>query len=160
MLHCARYIVAAPLEWKTDTIMKIQSPANKLVIKNVMHPAPHTIGVEQTLAVAKTIMQEHNIRHVPVLTGREVIGVLTDRDVHFSLAVEKKPAESLRVEDAYTREPYIVTPNTPVDVVALKMAHDHIGCALIVEQGKLLGIFTAVDACRLLGEIIGGRVEQ
>lgn len=125
-----------------------------------MSPFPHTVGADQTLAVAKSLMQEHNIRHLPVRSFGEIVGVLTERDIHFSVAIEKKTAEQLKVESAYTREPFIVAPDTPLDVVALKMAHEHIGCAIVVDKGELVGIFTTVDACRALGELAGGRLEQ
>jgi acetoin utilization protein AcuB len=53
-----------------------------------MTTTPHTIGVEQTLAKADKVMHELRVRHLPVLSGGKLIGILTDRDV--------KLVESLR----------------------------------------------------------------
>lgn len=40
------------------------------------------------------------------------------------------------------------------------MAQEHIGCTLVTEKGKLVGVFTTVDACRVLAEVLSGRLEQ
>src|SRR5437879_4833811 len=50
-------------------------------IRDYMTPAPHTIGVEQPLAVAAALMQAHHIRHLPVLHGGKLVGILSERDV-------------------------------------------------------------------------------
>jgi acetoin utilization protein AcuB len=133
---------------------------SNLKIKTVMHPLPHSIGTTQNLATAREMMKEHNIRHLPVLEGGALVGILTDRDIHFACGVDKVSAEQISVRDSYTPEPYIIDGDTLVSEVAKTMAHEHIGCALIVENTKLIGIFTAVDACRLLSEVLSGDLEQ
>jgi acetoin utilization protein AcuB len=129
-------------------------------VDQVMHPMPHSIGLGQTLAKAKEIMSEHSIRHLPVLDSGSVVGVLTDRDIQFVLAAERKESDDLLVKDCYTSEPYVVEPGASVADVARTMAHGHLGCAIVVEKSKLKGIFTTVDACRLLSEILSESVEQ
>ncbi len=130
--------------------------SSNLKIKTVMHPLPHSIGTNQTLATAKDMMAEHGIRHLPVLDGGTLVGILSDRDIHFACAVDKASAEEISVKDSYTPEPYIVDGETLVSDVAKVMAHQHMGCTLVVENGKLIGIFTTVDACRLLSEVLSG----
>ena len=44
--------------------------------------------------------------------------------------------------------------NEPLETVLLTMAERHIGSALVTRQGRLAGVFTAVDACRTFGEYI------
>jgi acetoin utilization protein AcuB len=136
------------------------SDSSNLMIKTVMHPLPHSIGATQNLATAKEIMAEHGIRHLPVLEGGALVGILSDRDIHFSTSVDKVPADQILVRDCFTPEPYIVEGNTLVSEVAKVMAHQQLGCALVVENSKLIGIFTAVDACRLLSEVLSGEMEQ
>ena len=125
-----------------------------------MHPFPHSIGVAQTLKFALEMMHEHNIRHLPVKDGNKMVGILTERDIDFALRVDKKDPAEMRVSDAFVSDPYAVPPNTPVFQVAARMAHDHIGCALVVEEERLVGIFTTVDACRTLSEVLSGHKEQ
>ena len=48
-----------------------------------MTPGPHTIGRDQTLAVAHRLVREHGIRHLPVLHGGKQVGDQSQRDLHF-----------------------------------------------------------------------------
>jgi CBS domain-containing protein len=52
------------------------------------------------------------------------------------------------VRDAYRPQPYVVDVSTQLDVVLDHMATHHIGSALVTKRGRLVGIFTATDACR------------
>ena len=132
----------------------------RMAIKAVMHPFPYSIGCEQNLKTAKDTMLEHNVRHLPVCHGGKVVGILSERDVNFVVAVDKREPCDILVKDAYTADPYIVEPDTTIDLVARHMAHERLGCAVVVEKDKLLGIFTTVDACRTLAEIVSNRYEQ
>lgn len=131
-----------------------------LTIKSVMHAFPHTIGPQMTLKVALETFREHNIRHLPVKEANKLVGILTERDVDFALRVERKTPDQMIVKEAYTSEPYIADLETPVAEVASRMAHDHLGCALVVDGARLVGIFTTVDACRALAEQLSHRAEQ
>ena len=43
-------------------------------IRSFMTSAPHTIGIEQTVATASRMMKQHDIRHLPVLHGGKIVG--------------------------------------------------------------------------------------
>ncbi len=133
---------------------------NQLKIEAVMHPFPFTIGIDQSLRTALDMLHEHTIRHLPVCEGGQLCGILSDRDIEFALRVDQVPPTELFVKDCYTPEPFTVPVGTPVAEAARKMAHDRIGCALVVENSRVLGIFTAVDACRVLAEVLSGKKEQ
>ena len=64
---------------------------------------------------------------------------------------------ALRVRDLYMADPYIVSIDEPLDKVLLTMAERHIGSAIVTKAGKLVGIFTSVDACRIFGEYLQDR---
>jgi acetoin utilization protein AcuB len=118
-------------------------------IDKVMTPMPHTIGKDIPIAKAIDMMRSYRIRHLPVQDGGELVGLLTDRDV--KLAGSFTGANHLTVEDAMTPDPYCVAPGTPLDQVTEEMAEHKYGCAIVRQQnGKVVGIFTAVDALRVL----------
>ncbi len=135
---------------------KFRKMAEIIVIEKLMTPAPQTVGLDQSLAVAKEFMEKLVVRHLPVKSGGELIGVISDRDINFILAQLKESPENLTVKDAYTSDPYIVSRNTPVAEVARHMADNQIGSALVAENDKLIGIFTVTDACRALADMFSG----
>lgn len=128
----------------------------QMVIEDVMVKTPHTIGQDQSLAVALELMKEHGIRHLPVRHAGRIVGLISERDVNFTLRVEKTDAAQVKVESAYTGDVFFVLPSTPLREVAARMGKDRLGCALVEDEyGKLLGIFTAVDACQVLAQHLG-----
>lgn len=122
-----------------------------LLVEKYMTKMPHTIGSEQTLEKAHHMMREYNIRHLPVLTGGKLVGILSDRDLHLVESLpDVNPAE-VTVEEAYTPDPFITTPDTSLKVVCEEMTKHKYGSALIVDSHqKLLGIFTWIDALNVL----------
>jgi acetoin utilization protein AcuB len=119
-------------------------------IQKYMTAMPVTIGKDIPLKTALSMMREHRIRHIPVQEAGKLVGVLTDRDV--KLAASFESATEFKVEEVMTPEPYTVTPETPLDRVVLEMAEHKYGCAIVVQgNGKVVGIFTAVDGMRVLG---------
>ncbi len=128
-------------------------------IQKYMTTVPHSVGDEQTLSHAAELMREHNIRHLPVLRGGKLLGILTDRDINLIEALEGVNGDRLAVYEAMTEEPYAVTPDTPVDVVTAEMAEKKYGSAVVVQNNKVVGIFTTVDACRALSELLRTRLK-
>lgn len=127
-------------------------------VKSVMTPFPHSIGVDERLVAARARMSELGIRHLPVMDGDDLIGVVTERDARLALAdLFTQTAPDLLVRDVVARDTYVVELHTPLDVVVAEMARRHIGSALVVKAGKLAGIFTATDACKRFSELLRAR---
>jgi len=125
-------------------------------IAQVMTPFPHAVDADAQLEDARASMLELGIRHLPVTRGEELVGVLTERDTRLVLGslMSDAPTAKLRVKDACQLDAYVVDPHAPVDVVLREMAGRHIGSALVVKGGRLAGIFTVTDACRVLGDLL------
>jgi acetoin utilization protein AcuB len=127
-------------------------------IQKYMTTTPHSIGSEQTIAKASAIMAEFKIRHLPVLHGGQLLGILTDRDIKLIESFRDVDATKISVEEAMTERPYTVPPETPLDQVVLTMAEKKYGSAVIVQNHKVVGIFTTVDACQALAELLSTRL--
>jgi acetoin utilization protein AcuB len=121
-----------------------------------MTPFPHSVDIDDPLALAHQLMRKHSFRHLPVTSAGEIVGMLTDRDIKLILGPDfDYPREAeLKVRDAYVEHPCIVPASTPVGSVAQTMADKHIGSAIVVKGNKLVGIFTVTDACRALAEVL------
>jgi acetoin utilization protein AcuB len=128
--------------------MSKSSPA----IEQYMTPSPHSIGAEQTLERAHVMMREHVIRHLPVLHGGRLVGMLTDRDVHLLETLKDVDPHLVTVSDAMSTSVYAVAPDTPLRDVALEMAKHKYGSAVVMHGHKVVGIFTTVDACQALAD--------
>ena len=104
-------------------------------------------------------MKTHRIRHLPVLSGGKLLGVLTDRDIRLIESLDSR-AWSLPVSEAMSEEPYTVEPDAPLDQVVEEMAEHKYGSAIVVQNHKVVGIFTTVDACRALSELLHTRLRD
>ncbi len=121
---------------------------------------PKSIGFDQTIGQAKDFMRKLHLRHLPVLKGGKLVGVLTDRDINLVLGFKDVDGESMTVAEAYTPEPYFTSPTTPLDQVIEEMAEKKYGCALVVDNGKLVGIFTEIDAYKAFAELLHTRFKS
>jgi acetoin utilization protein AcuB len=123
-------------------------------IQAVMTPFPHSVDADSPLRLARQMMLEHEVRHLPVVRRGRLAGVLSDRDLKRALDPDLglPPKNELLVDEVMVHDAYVVETTTPLDEVLLEMADGHIGSALVVKREKLVGIFTATDACRVFGE--------
>ena len=112
------------------------------------------------MATAHRMMREHRFRHLPVLTAGKLVGLLSDRDLNLVETLREVDPEKVLVEDAMTSDPYTVSPDTPLDEVVSNMAEHKYGCAVVMQNAKLVGIFTTVDACRAFAELLHGRLAK
>ncbi len=126
-------------------------------VQKYMTYTPKSIGFDQTIDHAIETMRKLHLRHLPVLKAGKLVGILTDRDINLVLQFNDVDPKTLKVEEAYTPDPYFTTPNAPLNEVATEMAEKKYGCAIVVDNNKLVGIFTEVDAYKALAEIIENR---
>ena len=129
-------------------------------IQKYMTAAPHSIGSEQTIATAAMMMNEHRIRHLPVLHGGRLLGILTDRDIKLIESFRDVDAAKVRVDEAMTEQPYSVSPEAPLDEVAETMAANKYGSAVVMQNQKVVGMFTTVDACQALAQLLRTRLAK
>lgn len=122
-----------------------------------MVPCPRTIGRDQPLARAHAVMREHGIRHLPVLDGGKLVGILSSRDLYFVETLGDVDPDSTTVDEAMSLAPYVVTRDTPLAEVASVMAAHHYGCAVVVDDRGVAGIFTTVDGMHALAELLRPR---
>lgn len=115
------------------------------------------IGADRGLSLtdANERMYLNNVRHLVVVDGGNVVGVLSTRDITLALSMAGKRSE-LTVYDAMVREPYTCSPGTPLAEVVLEMEKHRYGCAIVVEGDELVGVFTTTDALRAVRALIAG----
>jgi acetoin utilization protein AcuB len=127
-------------------------------IRKFMTTSPHTIGQEQTLHHAHQQMRSLSVRHLPVLEAGRLVGMLTQRDLAVIEGLAGVDPHAVQVEDAMSTEVYAVGPEAPLDEVAGEMAEKKYGSAVVVQNGKVVGIFTTIDLARSLHDLLHGRL--
>jgi acetoin utilization protein AcuB len=123
-------------------------------IKAAMTPFPYSVHARDSLADAQAMMEQHGIRHLPVMNRERLASVISDREILATLDARGGRADKIRIGEIALPEAYVVELTEPLDVVLLHMARTHTHCALVVKEGKLVGIFTITDACRCFGEML------
>lgn len=124
---------------------------SKPTVAQFMTQSPYTIAYDQPMAVAQRIMREQRIRHLPVLRGGVLAGIVSQRDIYFLETIAGTDPEKVSVYEAMTADPYQVPPECPLDEVAEEMAKHRFGYAVVTEPGRgVVGVFTTTDALTAL----------
>jgi acetoin utilization protein AcuB len=127
-------------------------------VRKYMTASPHAVGDDQTLATAHKLMREHRIRHLPVLHAGKLKGVVTQRDLAIVETLKDVDPEKVTVDDAMSTDVFTAEPNEPLDEVVSSMAEHKYGSCVVMEKGKVVGIFTTIDACRALTDLLRARL--
>ncbi len=128
----------------TATPLSFGGPAPK--VKQVMTPFPYFIHDTAIVEDARVMMQEHEIHHLPVQRGRDLIGIVSNRDL------DKASDRGVQIQDVLRPDVLIVEMDQPLDRVLRLMMRERVGSVLVRRGEKLAGIFTNFDACRLLAD--------
>ncbi len=131
-----------------------------LAIERFMTRTPLTIGRDQTLASAHRLMREHHLRHLPVLQGGALVGVVSQRDLYLVESLTDIDLEAVPVSEAMTMEVEVVDPGTPLRDVIATMAEKKIGSTVVAQGKKIVGIFTVTDALRTLALLLDAPTAQ
>jgi CBS domain-containing protein len=107
--------------------------------------------------IADGVMTMGRIRHLPVVDGSEVVGVLSQRDLFrsalgaalaFGIQRPQELMRMLEVGDVMTTPAVTIEPEALVQDAARAMEEKRIGCLPVVEKGRLVGILTDTDILR------------
>ena len=127
------------------------------LVKAVMTPFPYSVETTSLVGEARALMEQHSIHHLPVVDGEELVGIISDRDLRLLADPESGKAAdgNVTVGAACERNVYVVELTQRLDGVLDGMLERRIGSAIVVKADRVVGIFTAVDACRFLRRLLG-----
>jgi len=129
-------------------------PQTHRPISEFMTANPTTIAPNLTLDDARERMYVNNIRHLVVVDGTRVVGVLSTRDLYLISSLSVVDSSAVPVGVAMASEPYTCNGETPLMEVAAQMQEHRYGCVVVVDQGAPVGIFTTTDAMRVLRQTL------
>lgn len=128
--------------------------ARQPLVKEFMTTMPVRVDESATLRTVLRLMERYNIRHVVVTDENKLKGVLSEREVKAIVAaghvnVETAPIAPLVVEPAYQ-----VAAEAPLLEVCKVMHREKFGSAVVVSDEKIVGIFTSIDALKVLTDLL------
>ena len=124
------------------------------VVRQCMTPGPLTIAANRSLAFARQQMLEHRVRHLPVLAGVRIAGLLSERDLLLVASLSGVDLNAIRVEEAMVQDVFTVAPDAPVAEVLETMIERKFGSAIVVDGERVVGVFTTVDAMTALHRLL------
>jgi acetoin utilization protein AcuB len=133
-----------------------------MLVAEAMTASVVTISSEQTLLEALTALRAHRIRHLPVVDGSTLVGIITDRDVKratpsvFSGDRDEfdRVLASTTVSHVMTRALITVAPETPLRRAVDIFLDRRIGALPVVDGGRLVGILTDIDILRVACDLL------
>jgi acetoin utilization protein AcuB len=128
-----------------------------MLVRDIMRSPALAISAETTLEDAYQTMQEKAIRHLLVLEGEKLVGVVTDRDLRLATsALAPRPFfPGSQVADVMHPDPITADPSDPVEDAARIMRGRKIGCLPVLDDGRLVGIVTGLDLLDALIRMTG-----
>ena len=123
-----------------------------MLVREAMTPHPVVVAPADSIETALNQMRRGRFRHLPVVAGGGLVGVLTERDLRGSEAPrqEDRPVRSVMTASVIT-----IGPDDPVEQAARLMLENKVGCLPVVENGSLTGIITESDIFRAFVRVLG-----
>lgn len=124
-----------------------------MTAEDIMSKGIITISPDATMKEASRLMDEKNIRHLPVSDGKAIVGIISDRDVKLAMSVviDTENSKETHIADrkkvlTYMSSPVIrVQKKTPIKDVVREMLERKLSCLIIEDGLKEVGIITTED---------------
>lgn len=123
-----------------------------------------TLRENDSLAKAKALMQEKNIRNIPIVNDEgECVGMLTQREYlrhafhlvsQFGTQQISKKEQQTPISNAMNKDILTVSPETDLDMAAEFFIENKYGCLPVTQDNKLIGIITPVDFVKLAHKML------
>ena len=120
-----------------------------MLIKDVMSRHIATVGEETTIADTAVLMEEYDIGVVPVVEQKQLLGVVTDRDIVLRCVAKGKDITQTKVKEVMSKNMVSVSPEQPLDMALQAMAGRQVKRLAVTDQGKLAGVISLSDIARI-----------
>ena len=125
------------------------------MVSRLMTPSPiATLFENDHLDLAGVLMRSGAFRHLPVMNGEHLVGIVSDRDIlsaltssmeHVTAAERLWEKASIKAGDVMTRSPHTISPDKAAIEAGRKLLRKKIGALPVLRTGKLIGMLTEMD---------------
>lgn len=128
-------------------------------LSEIMNRDLVTVDKQASLRRARRILDQHRIRHLLVVEGKRLVGIVTDRDLRQAAPSSKSPLtiserqefmDELKVLEVMSRKLITASSTTTIREAAKVMVSEKIGCLPVVDGNQLVGIVTQADLLEML----------
>ncbi len=134
-----------------------------MFVQDLMERDVVTLNVSDSLDLADDIMRLGRIRHMPVMSGETLVGILSQRDLFraaISSVLQLRPAAErqwlakIPVREVMTKRVFTIAPTAPIRAAVAEMLDKRIGCLPVVEHNKLIGLLSESACMRYLARLL------
>lgn len=135
-----------------------RSPTDSMLVSQFMTPEPIVIAPDARLEDAFDAMEHAAVRHLPVVDGDRLVGVLSNRDLMGALGTRAYAEEVYDesrpkfVDQVMHTDVVTVRPDDNVVSAAVEVSVRGVGCLPVLQDGRLIGIVSEMDLVRLVSE--------
>jgi acetoin utilization protein AcuB len=120
--------------------------------KNVM-----TINISDPLLKAEKIMQQNNIHHLPVFSGKKLSGIISVSDIkQFKQNIDDSAWENATIKEVVPLNQRLVTivPDISIEQAVMLFRNNRIGSLPVIENDKMIGIITLSDVLNTFVDLL------
>jgi CBS domain-containing protein len=123
-------------------------------VRDIMVKEVASLDVNDELSLANDIMRLGRIRHLPVVDGKRLVGIISERDLFRSSLAEalgyggkasRELMKTIRIKDIMVGDVLTVAPEDDVKEAVRLMVERKVGCLPVVEKDRLVGLITETD---------------
>ena len=136
-----------------------------MIVGEVMSKKLITVKKSDSLKKAQDLMVEKSIRHLPVMDGTELMGIITESDIRGAFIgkgaktnagkIQALNPAKMKVSEHMTRDPMVVVPETHIEDAALIIYKYKIGALPVTKRNKLVGIISIMDILGIFVDLMG-----
>jgi acetoin utilization protein AcuB len=132
-------------------------------VRDLMRTEVVTLTAHDHLDLAEEIMRKGRIRHMPVVSGEAVVGMVSQRDLfragvssalQFRASAEREWLAKISVREVMTPDVVSIGPDVPAAEAVKQMLDRRIGCLPVIDEGRLVGLLSETDCMRYLARLL------
>jgi CBS domain-containing protein len=126
-------------------------------VRDIMVTELVTLHVDEELSLASDIMNLARIRHLPIVEGERLVGIVSQRDLFraslasvmgYDYAETRDHLKAVSIREAMVKEVITVEPDEDIQKAGRFMLEKKIGCLPVVQDNRLVGMVTETDILR------------
>lgn len=114
-------------------------------VRDIMTKDIATLNADDSVEQAAHLMKEHNVGSIPVCSGENVVGIITDRDIAVRTVAEGENSKNQKVREVMSSNPVFANPEMDVHDAARIMSERQIRRLPVVENNNIVGMLAIGD---------------